>query len=667
MSGKETTGFISRAERSAQTRWRTSLPILLVFCVGVVGSVWGFVTIRNAEEKNLSTRFEREAQGLIIAIDRSLEASLDVVWDIQGLYAASHIVERQEFRVFVQPFLARSSEIQALEWIPRVRNVERAQYKEVAQQDEFPQFQITEREVQGGMVRADQREEYFPVYYVEPYEGNEMALGFDLASNPVRLEALHRSRDTGDMAATARIALVQETTSQFGFLAFMPVYRKGAPVATIEQRRESLEGFALGVYRIGDIVENALAAFHPKESFVDVYLFDDSAPPGERFLYASSQGKAAEEPTPQQEARLRTGLHIERTLNVAERRWRLLCTPAAGWLEAQTTWQAWIIFFGGLLVTGLLMLYLAALLGGTARTEQLVRVRTAELSETNEQLRREVTERKRAEERLKKTHGDLMRSHKELETSQLQLIQAAKLESVGRLAAGVAHEVKNPLAIIQMAIRYLSKHSTANNTETAGVLKDMEEAIKRADVVVGGLLDFSAPGETLIKPEQLNSIVEQALSFTKHLLDKNRIALVESLGENLPFLELDKGKIGQVFVNLFTNAIHAMPGGGTLTVKAYAKKLTQLGGDVGNRKTDHFRIGETVVVAEIEDTGSGIPEDKLSKIFDPFFTTKATGEGAGLGLTVTQKIVELHSGILDIQNRKEGGTKATLMFKTERK
>ncbi len=96
----------------------------------------------------------------------------------------------------------------------------------------------------------------------------------------------------------------------------------------------------------------------------------------------------------------------------------------------------------------------------------------------------------------------------------------------------------------------------------------------------------------------------------------------------------------QVFVNIFLNAIQAMPEGGTLTIITYAKQLTEVGHNVGSRKADDFSIGETVVMAEVEDTGTGIPKNQLSEVFDPFFTTKSTGKGTGLGLMVQEPIPE---------------------------
>jgi signal transduction histidine kinase len=109
-----------------------------------------------------------------------------------------------------------------------------------------------------------------------------------------------------------------------------------------------------------------------------------------------------------------------------------------------------------------------------------------------------------------------------------------------------------------------------------------------------------------------------------------------------------------------------MPSGGTLTVRTYRKTLTGLGTNVGDSKIYRFKMGETIVVVEVEDTGVGIPADKLDKLFDPFFTTKPAGQGTGLGLSVSKTIVELHGGTIDIRNRHEGGAKVVVMFKADK-
>jgi signal transduction histidine kinase len=134
------------------------------------------------------------------------------------------------------------------------------------------------------------------------------------------------------------------------------------------------------------------------------------------------------------------------------------------------------------------------------------------------------------------------------------------------------------------------------------------------------------------------------------------------LEPSLPRIPLDAGKISQVFVNLFTNAIDAMGSHGTLTVRTYSKQITGVGVNVGDSRSESFRVGKTVVVAEIDDTGEGIPEDKLAKIFEPFFTTKPTGKGTGLGLSVVKTIIDLHRATIAVRNLPSGGVRVTLTF-----
>jgi len=271
-----------------------------------------------------------------------------------------------------------------------------------------------------------------------------------------------------------------------------------------------------------------------------------------------------------------------------------------------------------------------------------------ELADTNERLEREVVERKRM--------------HDELQASQWHLIQAEKMESVGLLAAGVAHEVKNPLATILLGVNYLTNHLTHDDRTTSTVVQEMDEAVKRADSAIKGLLDFSVARALEMRLEDVNAVVEKALLLVKHELDRNHITVVKDLGESLPRVQLDRNKIEQAFVNILLNAVHAMPGGGTVTVRTSLKTLTA-GSPQGCCRPGDCRDGETIVMAEVEDTGSGIPEDKLTKIFDSFFTTKPPEVGTGLGLTVTKSILEMHGCVLDIGNRQEGGVMATMCFK----
>jgi PAS domain S-box-containing protein len=278
-------------------------------------------------------------------------------------------------------------------------------------------------------------------------------------------------------------------------------------------------------------------------------------------------------------------------------------------------------------------------------------------------ISRDITERKLAEEALKQAVEDLHKSREELRSAHQQLMQAERLEAVGRLAAGIAHEVQNPLQILLMSIDYLSQRQPDRNPALEGVLNEMRNATMRANTIIRGLLDISRSDDLVLTEQHLNTLVKNALALVKHATSERLISLETDLAANLPPLALDGMKIEQVLVNLFTNAIHATPEGGILAVKTSSEKLTETRRDLGSREAGHFYAGDTVVIAEIDDTGSGIPTEILRKIFDPFFTTKATGKGTGLGLAIVKRIIDLHSAEIEIVNRPEGGARCRLMFK----
>ena len=285
-------------------------------------------------------------------------------------------------------------------------------------------------------------------------------------------------------------------------------------------------------------------------------------------------------------------------------------------------------------------------------------------------LSRDITKRRQAEaareeseQALRKAVADLEHSNAELKETQMLLIHAEKLESLGRLSAGIAHEVKNPLNQLLLGTEFLQKAIPPGETTWAQVLEDMHGATLRMDKILRGMLEYAVPNELDLKVEDLNQTIETALMLLRLELMKNHISVESDLTAEIPHVALDRTKIEQVMINLFVNAMHAMPDGGKVTVKTFSMMAAAGKRDEGTKKNERLRAGDPIVVLEISDSGHGIPEEKIAKIFDPFFTTKPAGKGTGLGLTVSKKIIELHGGTLQLLNRAGSGVTARITFK----
>ena len=226
-----------------------------------------------------------------------------------------------------------------------------------------------------------------------------------------------------------------------------------------------------------------------------------------------------------------------------------------------------------------------------------------------------------------------------------QIRNSEKLASVGRLAAGVAHEINNPLGGILNCLYNLRK-GTLSASRQEEYRASMEDGVQRVQKIVRQLLDFSQQHEPEFALTDINHIVDRVLVLTTHLFAPNRIVLETVLGHGLPSVMVDRHMIEQVLMNLVLNAVQAMKEGGTLTIQTV--------------------VVEGVCLVEVRDTGSGIPPAVLPRIFDPFFTTKSEGEGTGLGLSVSLGIVERHGGRIVVDSEVGKGTTFTLYLPVSR-
>ncbi len=227
-----------------------------------------------------------------------------------------------------------------------------------------------------------------------------------------------------------------------------------------------------------------------------------------------------------------------------------------------------------------------------------------------------------------------------------QMVQNEKLTSLGLLAAGVAHEVNTPLAVISNYIQMLSKQIPGEDPRQKTIDKIVKQTF-RASEIVNNLLNFSRTGAAEFTEIDLNSILDETLTLVQHPFRTARVNVVRNFAKPLPLMLGSNTRLQQVFLNLLMNARDAMPSGGMIELRTYAQNGS--------------------VEVEITDTGIGIRPENLHRIFDPFFTTKASGRGTGLGLSVSYGIVKEHGGRVEVRSTPEKGTSFRLEFPVARK
>ncbi len=249
---------------------------------------------------------------------------------------------------------------------------------------------------------------------------------------------------------------------------------------------------------------------------------------------------------------------------------------------------------------------------------------------------------------LQTTQEELQERMEAQRIAENQLIQAAKLAAVGEMAAGVAHELNNPLTTVAGFSELVLEDLPPESTQRGDLEMVLREA-KRARSVVRRLLDFARQSESVRVRADLNEIIEDVAALTNHLLESNNIHFEMKLGKNLPWVLIDRDQIKQVVLNLLHNALHAMPQGGELSLRTQKRQKNKA----------------KWVTMVVQDSGEGITAHDLARIFEPFFTTKADEGGTGLGLAVSYGIVTDHGGFIDVQSSPEEGACFTVWLPIE--
>jgi signal transduction histidine kinase len=359
------------------------------FCLSAIATRF----VHRWEVSQQQSQFQQQIETLTIALQRSLNRYTTVLIFLGDHYGVNQEpVQPSEFAAFVARSLAEYPGIQALEWAPLVEQEERGAYEAEMQAQGYVNFQITELDGNGDLQRSRDRPYYIPVTYLAPLAGNEAALGFDLNSSSTRVAAIDPARDSGQIHVTGRVRLVQEQRDQYGFLVVLPLYQTGTVPASQALRRSQFNGILIGVFRVADVVEEALQGL---SYAIDFELQDQGAPAAEQFLgryEADNRTVTALTRNPDGTQNRRSQIlcpapqTCTRTLSLGQQEWAVNFMPAATY-SVSPLYSTVATLLTGLVLTGSLVLLLHHLQNELIRSQQVKDLKLRFFSMASHELR----------------------------------------------------------------------------------------------------------------------------------------------------------------------------------------------------------------------------------------------------------------------------------------
>jgi diguanylate cyclase (GGDEF)-like protein/PAS domain S-box-containing protein len=357
--------FFARPHKFWRPR-RLTVALPLFGMLAVLISIFTFIF--RTGESNIQLQFDNVATLIAAAITENVDRTIDASVTVAP-------AKRSEFAAFTSGILQRNPEIQVLEWIPRITGEQRGHFEQSAQAEGYSDFSIKEHVTGGAIVSATDRKEYFPILFAEPMTGNLQSLGFDLASEPVRRQALEAARTSGKPVVSQRInPLHGEPDIRYRVLVVTPVY--DAPRKN-QYFDKNLAGFTVAVVRLDRLVETALTEFDWRG--LHLTIRDLNAAPETSELYHENGNW-----NNVFDFKLKV---LQKTLTVADHTWQVTIAPDTDFVTRHSAWLPWVTQANGLVLTSILMFYLLTITGRTAHIQTIVTERTASLEAANKQLK----------------------------------------------------------------------------------------------------------------------------------------------------------------------------------------------------------------------------------------------------------------------------------------
>jgi PAS domain S-box-containing protein len=669
-----------------------ALPMLLFFALFVAI----FVRTREWERDQSLAEFQLLSQGFADKLQFQLEAQEDFLRQLSAFWNGPSQLLPKDFTILTSHLLQRFPAIQAIEWAPEVGRAARDGFV-ASQQENDPNFAILEHDKVGGTRQADDRTEYYPVTYVEPLQGNEAAVGFDLASDPERRATILRTIATGTVAATAPVRLIQRPEDLKGILLTLSV--PGGPNGV---------GVLLIVLHMDKFVAATLGSGSQQ---LGVEFVDQGA--GSPLFNTVAGGAAV--------------TLYDHSITFGGRSYAIRTAPTPFYFTGHRGWQSWAVLVVGVLSTSLLGAFLLLSTGERHRFARLISERTRErdrIWQVSEDLlgvsnfdgyftgvnpawtktlgwsedeikalhvnelrhpddapigiegRRRLAEGAgavRLENRFRHRDGtyrwiywtmtaeqgliyligrnvtadrEAAQAHRQTEE---QLHQLQKMESIGQLTGGIAHDFNNLLTVILGNLEILERSLDAASSRALKAVRAAMTGATRAVTLTQRLLAYAQRQPLRPRTVDVNELVAGMDDLIRRTQGET-IRYEFTLRAQPPFCLCDVNQLETALLNLVINARDAMPQGGRLTIAT-----ANVAFDVVRARVRRISAGSYVMLA-VSDTGDGMSRETAERAFEPFFTTKGAGKGTGLGLSMVYGFVKQSNGHIEIESEPGSGT-----------
>lgn len=574
-----------------------------------------FVYSWQSEKNVLQNRIAERGNAVQDSLQRTFDAYFDTLIGLESYFQSSKFVDRQEFTQFTDNYINRLPGLRGIAWAPRSTAADIQELVINAEKDGITDYQL--RSYKDKQAIQAPGEEHFPLFYASPAAVGKQVLGFDLLTNPNRAFALRASILSGKPTATVPITLIDDNGEIPGLLVINAILPAGAALGTPPM------GAGMLAMQIGKVVDSSLREIN--FFGLELQIIDTST--GRKLLAYNDQHQISydNEPSATQQLGL---LKWKYDFPLAGQNWQLQLHEQPGFAASQRSWDNYLIPILGFLLSAIVAVFQLVSSGYTARVERMVKARTTQLSETNDELRDVAEQRKQAHDKLEQQARELKRSNEELQ--QFAYIASHDLQEPLRSINGFAMLLKN---------RYGDKLDQAGNE----YINFVSEGSERMRQIIVDLLTYSRAGSKQLQPTTVNidDVLESVKSnLSASIEESNAVITIETM----PTLTADAQQMTLLFQNLIGNAIkyRSLTDQPKITIAA-------------KRQTTSWEFS-------VADNGIGIKPEHQAQIFEIFKRLHSTVyyKGTGIGLAVCKRVVERHGGELCVESEENEG--CTFLF-----